>query len=83
MTYDIFLDDLPPRAIALWMYLMLRANKHGQCWPSIDRIAAEMHTSRSTIKRAIQDLEETGWLETKQRYRPDGSKASLLFTVKM
>ena len=82
-TYEnIYLDDLPPRAITLWLYLSRRANKDNQCWPGINRIAAELHLSRSTIQRAIRDLEQAGWLVIEPRMRGNGSKTSHLYTLK-
>ena len=78
----IYMDDLPQRAIALWLYLSRRANKDGQCWPSINRIARELHMSRSTVKRAIDDLEARHWLITEERWRSDGGSTSLMYTIR-
>ena len=36
---------------------------------------------RSTVQRAIQDLREQGYLETRQRWRENGGKSSLLFRL--
>ena len=77
----IYMDDLPQRAIALWLYLSRRANKDGQCWPGINRIARELHMSRSTVKRAIDDLEASHWLTTEQRWRKNGASTTMLFTL--
>ena len=49
----IYLDDIPSRAILVWEYLGHRENKDHQCWPSINRMASELHLSRSTVKRAL------------------------------
>ena len=35
-------DDLPHRAVAVYLYLFDRANKAGECWPAIKRIAEEL-----------------------------------------
>ena len=78
----IYMDDLPQRAIALWLYLSRRANKEGQCWPGINRIARELHMRRSTVKRAIDDLEASHWLTTEQRWRSDGGSTSLMYTIR-
>ena len=42
MSYfdSIYSDNLPSRAVTLYMYLCHRANSDGQCWPSEKRITA-------------------------------------------
>lgn len=74
--------DLPHRAVSIYIYLADRANKDGQCWPSIPTIARELKLSQSTVRRALQDLRNAGLIEAKQRYRSKGGKSSLLFTLK-
>ena len=78
---SIYSDNLPSRAIAVYMYLVQRANSDGQCWPSERRIALDLSISKSTVKRAIADLVKSGYIRTEQRYRTTGAKSSLLFTV--
>ena len=78
---SIYSDNLPSRAIAVYMYLVQRANSDGQCWPSERRIALDLSISKSTVKRAIADLVKSGYIKTEQRYRKNGAKSSLLFTV--
>ena len=39
------------------MYLRDRADSEGKCWPGIKTIASVMRLSRSTVKRALIDLE--------------------------
>ena len=79
---SIYSDNLPSRAVAVYMYLVQRANSDGQCWPSERRIALDLSISKSTVKRAIADLVKSGYIKTEQRYRKNGAKSSLLFTVK-
>ena len=38
--------------------------------------------SRSTVKRALADLEQHGYLAKLPRYRPNGSNTSNLYTLK-
>jgi len=78
---SIYSDNLPSRAVAVYMYLVQRANSDGQCWPSERRIALDLSISKSTVKRAIADLVKNGYIRTEQRYRKNGAKSSLLFTV--
>lgn len=59
-----------------------RSNKDGQCWPAIPTISRELKLSQSTVRRALWDLRKAKLLETEQRYRANGGKSSLLYTLK-
>ena len=78
----LYRDDLPHRAIAVFMYLYDRANKDMQCYPSIATIAYELNLSDSTVKRAIADLNKAGYLTKEHRFRHKGAKSSNLYTLK-
>ncbi len=78
---SIYASDLPSRAIAVYMYLVHRANKDGQCWPSEGKIAMELSMSRSTVKRAIADLRKHGYIKSEPRQRQNGANSSLLFYI--
>lgn len=58
------------------MYLKDRAGKGQDCWPAVNTIAADLQLSRSTVKRALHDLERVGFVEKKARYRENGSHSS-------
>ena len=79
---SLYAEDIPHRAIAVFMYLKDRANKDGTCYPAIGTIAKDLKLSRRTVQRAIADLEQSGQLIKEQRWRENGGKSSLLFTVK-
>ena len=74
--------ELSHRAVAVYLYLYDRANRDGECWPSIPTIARELKLSESTVRRAIQDLKKGELLVTEQRYRARGGKSSLLFQIR-
>lgn len=80
LTY-LYQMDLPHRAVAVYTYLHVRANKNGECWPSVNKIAGDIKLSPATVRRAIKDLKEAGLLTTAQRYREKGGKSSLLFRL--
>ena len=63
------------------MYLRDRADSEGKCWPGIKTIASDMRLSRSTVKRALTDLEQHGYLQKIPRYRDNGSSTSNLYSV--
>lgn len=76
---SIYSSELPHRARAVYMYLADRADKDGKCYPAIGTIARELKLSRSTVKRAISDLERGGYLRKEQRWRENGGKSSNMF----
>lgn len=73
--------DLPHRAFTVYRYLLDRANKDGECWPSVNKIAGDIKLSPATVRRAIKDLKKVELIETKQRYRDKDGKSSLLFKI--
>ena len=84
MSYfgTIYADtELPSRARAVYMYLRDRADSEGSCWPGIKTIAKDLNLSRSTVKRALADLERRGYLQRILRYRDNGSSTSNLYFV--
>ena len=83
MSYfgTIYAENIPHRAKAVYMYLRDRTNASGTCWPGIKKIAADLHLSRSTVKRALDDLYKAGLIEKKPRYRENGSRSSNLYVV--
>lgn len=84
MSYfgTIYAEDIPHRAKTVYMYLRDRSNASGTCWPGIKTIAADLHLSRSTVKRALDDLYKAGLITKKLCYRENGSNSSNLYTVK-
>lgn len=78
---SIYSSDLPHRSVAVYMYLHDRADKNGKCYPAIGTISRELKLSRSTIKRAIIDLEKSGHLRKEQRWRENGGKSSCMYFI--
>lgn len=79
----IYAEDLPHRAKTVYMYLKDRCNRDNQCYPAIGTIARELQLSRRTVERAIVDLEQAGLLVKEQRWRENGGRSSLLYTLKV
>ena len=79
---EIYGRELPHRAKAVYMYLKDRSNKDGQCYPAIGTIARELQLSRRTVERGIDDLIRSGLITKEQRWRENGGRSSLLFTIK-
>lgn len=78
----LYAAELPHRAVSVYMYLKNRTDKDNTCYPAIGTIAKELSMSRNTVQRAIKDLEKAGFLVKEQRWRKNGGKSSLLFTLK-
>lgn len=75
-------QELSHRAKVVYIYLKDHANKEGACWPGIKTIAAGVSLSRSTVKRALDDLVKAGLVEKVQRWRENGSLSSNLYWIK-
>lgn len=84
MSYfgTIYADpDISHKAMTVYMYLKDRSDAQGKCWPGIKTIGSDLKLSRSTVKRALKELESKGYLVRSPRYRPNGSSTSNLYTV--
>jgi predicted transcriptional regulator len=69
-------ESLPNRAKLVYFYLRDRMDKEGIAWPGINRIAADLSLSRSTVKRALHDLVNAGYIKKEAAYRDNGSATS-------
>ena len=80
---DIYHSDLSHRARAVYMYLKDHADSEGRCRPGIRTIAAELGLSRSTVKRALDELVEAGYIIKQARFdeRKNGGQTSNLYTL--
>ena len=72
----LYCMDLPHRAKLVYLYLYDRKNKDNVTWPGLNTIARELSLSRSTVKRAFQDLEQAGLIRKEAHYRQNGSATS-------
>ncbi len=78
---EIYSTNLPHHAIAVYMYLRDRAGKDGSCFPAINTIAADLKISKSTVKRALNDLEKGEYIRHERRYRKTGGNSSNLYYI--
>ncbi len=77
----IYQSDLSHRARTVYMYLRDHADRDGTCWPGIRTIAAELRLSRSTVKRALDDLCKAELIAKESRWRENGSLTSNLYRL--
>lgn len=78
---EIYSAHLPHSAVAVYMYLRDRANKDGWCYPAINTIAQDLKISKSTVKRALAELEKEGYISHERRYRKTGGNSSNIYYV--
>lgn len=75
-------SNLRNRALQVLLYLIDRANKEQTCFPAVRTIARELHISVSTVKRAMQELVESGYVIKESRFREsNGGQTSNLYTL--
>ena len=60
-------------------YLLMRAGNQDVCYPSLNTISKDIDISLSTVKSAIPDLVEKGYLKKVNRKRKNGSSTSNLY----
>lgn len=79
----VFGSDLKPRARLVLQCLIYHADKDGFCFPSVKTIAAECGYGISTVKRALNDLCEAGYIEKTARFdkRKNGGQTSNLYSL--
>lgn len=62
-----------PRKFVLIMLAERHNRETGRCYPSIDLLSKDTCLSRSTVKRSLDDLEESGYIKRTRRRRTDGT----------
>ena len=65
-------------AMEMWGYVYLhdRMDSEKKAWPGLNTIAKDLSVSRSTVKRAVKDLEKTGLIRKEPHFRENGSATS-------
>lgn len=76
--YDL---GLTHKSIAVFCYLANCADKKGECFPSVKTIAADLSISRTTVYRALKELESRNLLERKARHHIQGGRRSSLYIL--
>lgn len=63
------------------MYLRNRANKDGSCFPAVGTIAKDLSLSKRTVYRALEELEQKGFVRRSPRWREKGGRSSSLYVL--
>lgn len=64
-----YASNLKSRALSVLIYLIDRSNKDLTCFPAIPTMAEQLHISVSTVKRALKELAEAGYIQKEARFR--------------
>lgn len=73
---NLYHSDLPHRAKLVYLYLYNRMDKERKSWPGLNTIASDLSLSRSTVKRAIKDLEKAMLIRKEPHFRENGGATS-------
>jgi len=76
---SIYSLELTQRATLVAFYLINRADSEGTCFPGVKTIAKECNISTRTVQRALNDLEEAGFLVRESRFHVQGGQRSNLY----
>jgi hypothetical protein len=68
--------DLSPSHRLLLRSLVDYFGQRDECWPSVATLATECGLSTRHCRRLLRDLERSGWIQHRPRFRPDGSQTS-------
>ena len=72
----LYQADLPHRAKLVYVYLHDRMDSEKKAWPGMGTIARDLSVSRSTVKRAVKDLEKAGLIRKEPHFRENGRATS-------
>lgn len=70
------------RALSVLIYLIDRSNQELTCFPAIPTMAEQLHISISTVKRALRELVDAGYISKDARFREKNrGQSSNLYTL--
>ena len=77
-----YASTLKSRALSVLIYLIDRSNKELTCFPAIPTMAEQLHISISTVKRALHELLDAGYIKKDARFREKNKgQTSNLYTL--
>lgn len=77
-----YASTLKSRALSVLIYLIDRSNKELTCFPAIPTMAEQLHISVSTVKRALHELLDVGYIKKDARFREKNKgQTSNLYTL--
>lgn len=77
-----YASNLKSRALSVLIYLIDRSNQELTCFPAISTMAEQLHISASTVKRALRELVDGGYISKEARFREKNrGQSSNLYTL--
>jgi predicted transcriptional regulator len=82
LKQQAYASNLKSRALSVLIYLIDRSNADLTCFPAIPTMAVQLHISVSTVKRALKELVNAGFLQKDSRFRENNrGQTSNLYTL--
>ena len=82
LKQQAYASGLKSRALSVLIYLIDRSNADLTCFPAIPTMAEQLHISLSTVKRALKELVDAGFLKKDSRFRENNrGQTSNLYTL--
>lgn len=82
MKQSAYQSQLKSRALQVLLYLIDRSDKEQTCFPAVPTISRDLHISISTVKRAMRELVEAGYVTKESRFREGNrGQTSNLYTL--
>ena len=82
LKQQAYASNLKSRALSILIYLIDRSNKDLTCFPAIPTMANQLHISVSTVKRALHELVDAGYIQKGSRFRDNNrGQTSNLYTI--
>ena len=78
----LMLAEVRATSVVVYAVLAEHANADQECWPSIGRVAERANVTPGTVRSAIKELEEKGWLTVRGRVTEEGRQTSNLFKIR-
>lgn len=78
----LMLAEVRATSVVVYAVLAEHANADQECWPSIGRIAERANVTPNTVRSAVKELEEKGWLTVRGRVTEEGRQTSNLFKIR-
>lgn len=77
-AFDRNLDNAALRALSV---LGTFSDRNGWCYPSLTKIAAALGVTRQAVSKQIKALIDLGYLEVREQFRSNGSRAVNLYRI--
>lgn len=77
----LYSPSFTPAAKIVYLVVQSHTDEHGESYPGIRKIATESGYSRSTVKRALDDLKLHGLVTVEGRKRVNGGTTTNLYRV--